>query len=96
MAEQEDSGFSWSDFVDGFKNLGVAGGEVFNAWTGASSDEEAYLRGQLAGIQQTQQSQRDSDTVKLGGVEISTSSLLWIIGGTLGLLTIGIAAKKLF
>ena len=87
---------AWSDFVDGAKNLGTAAGEVYQAWTNTGSDEEAYLRGQLAGIQQTQQAQRDSDTLKFGGVEISTSSLIWIIAGTVGLLMIGRAAKKLF
>lgn len=86
----------WSDFLSGAKDLGTAAGEVYQAWNGTSSDEEAYLRGQLAGMTQAQQTQRDSDTLKIGDVEISTSSLLWIISGTLGLLTIGIAAKKMF
>lgn len=86
----------WSEFLGAATDLGKAAGDVYQSWNGSDADEEsAYLRGQIAGITQTQQQQEAADTVKIGDVEISTSSILWIIGGTLGLLAIGLGIKKL-
>lgn len=87
---------SWSDLVSGVEKLGTAGANVYRAFTAEDGAEEtAYLKGQLAGIQATQQAQEEADTIKIGDMSISTSSILWIVGGSLGLLLIGIAAKKL-
>lgn len=86
----------WSDFVSGATELANAGANVYKAFSSEDGAEEtAYLKGQLAGIQATQQAQSDADTIKIGDMSISTSSILWVVGGTLGLLLIGVAAKKL-
>lgn len=86
----------WTEFLQSAMDLGSKAGEVYQSWSGNETDEEsAYLRGQLAGITQAQQEETAKDTIKIGDAEISTSSIMWIIGGTLGLLTIGLAVKKL-
>lgn len=86
----------WSEFLQSAMDLGKQAGEVYQAWDGQEIDEESiYMRGQLAGITQAKQEQIAKDTVKIGDVEISTSSILWIIGGTLGLLAIGLGIKKM-
>ena len=88
---------SFSDFVDAAKNVGTAGADVYKAWTGTgeADEETAYLRGQLAGLQAAQTAQQNADTVTVGDLSISTSSIMWIIGGTLGLLAIGLGFKKM-
>lgn len=86
----------WSEFLQNAMDLGKQAGDVYQAWNGQEVDEESiYLRGQLAGITQEQAKQQAKDTIKIGDAEISTSSILWIIGGTLGLLAIGLGIKKL-
>lgn len=86
----------WSEFLQSAMDLGKQAGDVYQSWSGNETDEEsAYLRGQLAGITQAQQQETAKDTIKIGEAEISTSSILWIIGGTLGLLAIGLGVKKL-
>lgn len=90
--------WSWNDIIDTAKNLGKSGAEVYNAWKGNdnSADEEtAYLKGQLAAMEANQKAQLDADTIHIGEASISTSSLMWVIGGTLGLLAIGLGLKKL-
>lgn len=86
----------WSEFLQSAMDLGKKAGDVYQSWNGQEVDEESiYLRGQLAGITQEQAKQQAKDTIKIGDAEISTSSILWIIGGTLGLLAIGLGIKKL-
>lgn len=85
----------WSDFISGVTDIGKAGGDIYNAWSSDGDEETAYLKGQIAGITQTQQQQTAEDTIKIGDLEISTSSILWVIGGTLGLLAVGLGVKKL-
>lgn len=90
--------WSFSDFVDAAKKLGTSGAEVYNAWKGdtsAQDEETAYLKGQLAAMEASQKSQLEADTIRIGDASISTASLLWVIGGTLGLLAIGLGLKKL-
>lgn len=89
--------WSFSDFVDAAKKIGTSGADVYHAWTGTgeADEETAYLRGQLAGLQSAQAQQQSADTIKVGDMEISTSSILWIVGGTLGLLAIGLGLKKM-
>lgn len=86
----------WSEFLQSAMDLGKQAGDVYQSWNGQEVDEESiYLRGQLAGITQEQAKQQAKDTIKIGDAEISTSSILWIIGGTLGLLAIGLGIKKM-
>ena len=91
------SDWSWNDVIDAAKNLGKSGAEVYNAWKGndGNDEETAYLKGQLAAMQANQQAQMEADTIHIGEASISTSSLMWVIGGTLGLLAIGLGLKKL-
>lgn len=89
------SDWSFSDLVDAGKNLGKSAAEVYNAWKGDDSDSEtAYMKGQIAGYQAAQSQQSAADTITIGDTSISTSSLMWVIGGTLGLLAIGLGIKK--
>lgn len=86
----------WSEFLQSVVDVGKQAGEVYQTWSGSETDEEsAYLKGQLAGLTQAQEQETAKDTIKIGDAEISTSSILWIIGGTLGLLAIGLGIKKL-
>lgn len=86
----------WSEFLQSVVDIGKQAGEVYQTWSGSETDEEsAYLKGQLAGLTQAQEQETAKDTIKIGDAEISTSSILWIIGGTLGLLAIGLGIKKL-
>ena len=86
MAEEK----SWFDtLVEGAGKLGSTG------FTDDDDSEKAYLQGQIAGITSEQNRQEAAGTIKIGDVEISTSSILWIVGGTLGLLAIGLGIKKL-
>lgn len=87
---------AWTDWIDGLTTAGKGAGEVYQAFTAdKTSDEAAYLRGQNSVLQQQAEQNRAEGTIKLGDAEISTSGLLWIIGGTLGLLAIGLAVKKM-
>lgn len=97
MAEQESSGW-FSGFVDSVSSLAKNTGEIYNAWKGTSreaDEESAYLKGQLAAIEANQKQEQASGYIEIGDMVISTSSILWIIGGTIGLLTIGLGFKKL-
>ena len=86
----------WSEFLQSVVDIGKQAGEVYQTWSGSETDEEsAYLKGQLAGLTQAQEQETAKDIIKIGDAEISTSSILWIIGGTLGLLAIGLGIKKL-
>ena len=86
----------FKDITDSLGGLAVQGANAYNTIKGAStSEDEAYLRGQLTAIQAQSQMDADNNTVKVGDVELSTSSILWIIGGTLGLIAIGLGLKKL-
>lgn len=89
---------SFSEFLQSAIDFGKQAGEVYQSFQGDNSqvDEESiYLKGQLAGLTQAKQEEKDKDTIKIGDAEISTSSILWIIGGTLGLLAIGLGIKKM-
>ncbi len=87
----------WSEILSGLTETGKSAADIYNAFNGSSADSEetAYLQGQLAGLNQAQQRQDSADTIKIGDLEISTNSILWIIGGTLGLLAVGLGVKKL-
>ena len=61
----------------------------------ASKSDSQYYKGMNDALVYSQNKANERDTIQLGGLSISTSSILWIIGGTLGLLAIGIGVKKL-
>lgn len=87
----------FDDLTNSLGELAVKGATAYSTIKGAnstSSEEEAYLRGQLNTVAAYQQMEADKGTLKIGGAEISTSSVLWIIGGTLGLMFIGFGLKK--
>lgn len=88
---------AWSDFISGITDVGKSAGEIYQSWQGSNADSEetAYLQGQLAGLNQAQQREDSADIIKIGSMEISTNSVLWIIGGTLGLLAVGLGIKKM-
>ena len=90
--------WNWSDIISTAKNIGTSGAEVYHAWKGddsnADGEDTAYLRGQLAAMEAQQKAQLEADTLRIGDASISTSSLMWVIGGTLGLLAIGLGLKN--
>ena len=90
--------FGFSDLVDAVAKVGTSTADVYKAWTGVSNEadeEAAYLKGQLAAMQANQKAQLEADTITIGDAKLSTSSIMWIIGGTLGLLAIGLGLKKM-
>lgn len=87
---------AWNDWVDGLVSVGKGAGEVYQSWTGdSSSDEAAYLRGANDVLASQLQQQREDSSIKIGDMQISTTAILWIIGGTIGLLAVGLGVKKL-
>ncbi len=87
---------AWDEWVSGLVTAGTGAGEIYKAWTGDdSSDEAAYLRGANDVLASQLQQQRDDNSITIGDAKISTSAILWIIGGTLGLLAVGLGVKKL-
>lgn len=86
----------YDDLIGAATDLGKGAGDVYQAFQGdKSSDEAAYLRGANDVLSAQLQQQRDDNAIKIGNAEISTTAILWIIGGTLGLLAIGLGVKKL-
>lgn len=90
-----------ADFSDLWDGLNKTAETAVNAYTGilkAKSDGKAeaqYYKGMNDALVYSQNQENDRDLIQLGNLSISTSSVLWIIGGTLGLLAIGIGVKKL-
>lgn len=92
MAENQSNSSSW---IDSLVSLGTGAGKIYNSFVGdETSEETAYLRGQVDVLNKQAAEKAEEDTIKIGGVEISTSSVLWIIGGTIGILAIGVMFKK--
>lgn len=89
----------WLDsLTDNVGKLVEKGANAYSTIKGASntsSEEEAYLRGQLTTLAAVNQQEYDRDILKIGDAEISTSSVVWIIGGTLGMIAIVLGLKKL-
>lgn len=88
----------FSDLWDGLNqavNTGVdAYTKIAQAESGSKAEAE-YYKGMNDALVYSAKNQADKDVITLGDMQISTSSILWIIGGTLGLLAIGIGIKKL-
>lgn len=92
MAENESNSSSWWDT---FVSVGKGAGEIYNAFTGDENAEEtAYLKGQVDALNKQAEEKNAADTIKIGDFEISTSSVLWIIGGSLGLLAVAAMFNK--
>lgn len=92
MAENSSEGSSWLDTV---VSIGKGAGDIYNAFVGDDSAEEtAYLKGQVDALNKQAEEKNAADTIKIGDFEISTSSVLWIIGGSLGLLVVAAMFKK--
>lgn len=87
---------AWTDWIDGLTSAGKGAGEVYQAFTSdKSSEDAAYLKGANDILAAQLQQQRDDSTLKIGDTSISTSALLWILSGTIGLLLVGAAVKKM-
>ena len=87
-----------AEWFDGLNQTLSTGADAYAKILAAesSSDAEAkYYKGMTDALVYADQNQTGKDTITVGDLSISTSSLLWVIGGTLGLLAIGIAVKKL-
>lgn len=98
MAEkEEEKQKSWLDNItlDNIISAGKGAGEIYNSFVGDDSAEEtAYLKGQVDTLNKQAEEKNSADTIKIGDFEISTSSVLWIIGGSLGLLVVAAMFKK--
>lgn len=94
--ETEEKEESWWDkFISGAGSLGSTAADIIGAFGDDDDANNAYLQGQIDAIKNQQNRDDTSGIIKVGDVEISTSSILWIVGGTIGLLLIGVAVKKL-
>lgn len=93
MAENTSNSSSWLDTII---SAGKGAGEIYNSFVGndESSEETAYLKGQVDTLNKQSADKADEGIIRIGGLEISTSSVLWIVGGTLGLLAIAMMFKK--
>lgn len=95
MADNTDEKSWWDKFIEGAGSLGSTASDIIGAFGDDDDANSAYLQGQIDAIKNEQNREDTSGIIKIGDVEISTSSILWIVGGTIGLLLIGVAAKKL-
>ena len=91
----ENSSESSSGWIDTLVSVGKGAGDIYKSFTGDDSAEEtAYLKGQVDALNKQAEEKNAADTIKIGDFEISTSSVLWIIGGSLGLLVVAAMFKK--
>jgi len=93
MAEND----SWfSSLISGAVELGKGTADVVNSFKGGdeSAEETAYLRGQVDALNAAAEAKTDSETIRIGDLEISTSSILWIVGGTVGILAMAMMLKN--
>lgn len=86
----------WSDIWAGLNNTLTTGvnayTQIATAKQGAKTD---YYKGINDALVYQQQQEAAKGEIQIGDMVISTSSILWIIGGTLGLLAIGAAVRKM-
>lgn len=91
----ENSSESSGSWLDTLISVGKGAGDIYNSFVGDDSAEEtAYLKGQVDALNKQAEEKNAADTIKIGDFEISTSSVLWIIGGSLGLMVIAAMFKK--
>lgn len=92
MAENSSNSSSW---LDTLISVGKGAGDIYNSFVGNESAEEtAYLKGQVDALNKQAEDKNAADTIKIGDFEISTSSILWILGGSLGLMVVAAMFKK--
>lgn len=87
-----------ADWVDALNQTVNTAANAYATIAAAESGGEAeakYYQGMNDALIYADKSNKDKSTVTLGNLSISTSSILWIVGGTLGLLAIGLGIKKL-
>lgn len=87
-----------SDLWEGLNQTVATGADAYSKILAAESGNKAeaeYYKGMNDALVYADKNQQDKDTITLGNLSISTSSILWIVGGTLGLLAIGLGLKKL-
>lgn len=87
-----------ADWLDSLNSVVSTGADAYSKIlaAGSGSDAEAqYYKGMNDALVYADRNQAAKDTVTIGDLSISTSSILWVIGGTLGLLAIGLGIKKL-
>lgn len=88
----------WSDLWDGLNNTLSTGVDAYTKIAtaqNAGKSEAQYYKGMNDALVYQQQRDAKSGEIQIGDMTISTSSILWIIGGTLGLLAIGAAVRKM-
>lgn len=88
----------FSDLWDGLNKAVSTGVDAYTKIVAAESGNEAeaqYYKGMNDALIYADKNQQSRDTITVGDLSISTSSLLWIVGGTLGLLAIGLGIKKM-
>lgn len=88
----------FSDILDGLTKTVNTGVDAYSKIVAAESDSNAeaqYYKGMNDALIYADKNQQDKDIITVGDLSISTSSILWIVGGTLGLLAIGLGIKKL-
>lgn len=87
-----------ADLLDSLNSVVSTGADAYSKILAAESGNDAeaqYYKGMNDALIYADKNQQSKDTISLGDLSISTSSLLWIVGGTLGLLAIGLGIKKL-
>lgn len=91
----ENSSESSGGWLDTLISVGKGAGDIYNSFVGDESAEEtAYLKGQVDALNKQAEEKNAADTIKIGDFEISTSSVLWIFGGALGLMVLAATFKK--
>ena len=92
MAENSSNSSSW---LDTFISIGKGAGDIYNSFVGNEDAEEtAYLKGQVDALNKQAEEKEAANTIKIGDFEISTSAVLWILGGSLGLLAVAAMFNK--
>lgn len=89
---------AWNDVWAGLNDTLTTGVNAYTSILKAKSEGKAeaqYYKGMNDALVYSQNQENERGTVQLGNLSISTNSILWIIGGTLGLLAVGIGIKKL-
>lgn len=87
-----------AEWIDALNSTVSTAADAYAKIAAAESGGEAeaqYYKGMNDALVYANKTADEKGIVTLGNLSISTSSILWIIGGTLGLLAIGIGVKKL-
>ena len=87
-----------ADWLDSLNNVVSTGADAYAKILAAESGSDAeaqYYKGMNDALVYADKNQAAKDTITVGSLSVSTSSILWVIGGTLGLLAIGLGIKKL-